>query len=343
MTDLARYAAFGRYMGYRVLASIPTILGLILLVFVISHMIPGNPALTVLGPERNRQELLVLEQEMGLNKPLYIQFYDYIAGLAHGSLGYSYTLAQPVSSLIGSRFPISAELAIASIAIGFPIALYVGLWTALRVNRPEDHAVRVTSLIGIAMPVFWVGIELIILFYTHLHLLPASGQLNPLLNPPTHITGMYILDSALTGNGPDLLSSIRHIILPAVVLAIYTIAFISRIVRSGMLDVLGTDHVRTAAAIGLPRRIIVNKYALRNALLPVITVGALIVAGLIAGVVLTETVFGWIGLGYLVYQAILNSDYPLVMGVVIVSGLLFVVANFLADILYAIIDPRVTL
>lgn len=343
MTDLARYAAFARYMGYRVLQSIPTILGLIVLAFVISHLIPGNPAFTVIGQQIDPQELRIIEQEMGLNKPLYIQFYDYIAGLAHGNLGYAYTLSQPVSSLIASRFPISFELAFASMLIGFPIAFFLGLWTALRVNRPEDHAVRVSSLLGISMPVFWTGTMLILVFYVLLKVLPASGQLDPLLTPPTHISGMYILDSALQGNFADLVSSLSHIVLPAVALAIFIIAFISRILRSGMLDVLGTDHIRTAAAIGLPRNVIVNKYALRNALLPVITVSALIVAGLIAGVVLTESVFGWIGLGYLVYQGILNSDYPLVMGVVLMSGLLFVVANIVVDVLYAIVDPRITL
>ena len=343
MIDLARYSAFARYMGYRALASVPTILGLVVLTFVISHMIPGNPALTVIGPERNPQELQILEQEMGLNKPLYIQFYNYLAGLVHGNLGYSFIQQQSVSSLVASRFPASLELAIASVLIGIPVALFLGLWTALRVNRPEDHAVRVFSLLGISMPVFWVGTELILVFYSFFHLLPASGQLDPALSPPTTITGMYILDSAFTGNFPDLVSSLSHIVLPALTLSIFTIAFLSRIVRSGMLDVLGTDYIRTSAAIGLPRNVIVNKYALRNALLPAITVGALTVAGLIAGVVLTETVFGWIGLGYLAFQSIEGPDYPSLIAVVLISGFLFVIANFIADILYAVVDPRVRL
>lgn len=343
MRDLARYAAFAKYMGYRALASVPTILGLVLLTFVISHLIPGNPALTVIGPERNPQELQVLEQEMGLNKPLYIQFYDYLAGLVHGNLGFSYIQQQPVSSLVASRFPASMELAIASVAIGVPVALLLGLWTALRVNRPEDHAVRTFSLLGISMPVYWVGTELILVFYSYFRLFPASGQLNPTLAPPRTITGMYILDSLLTGNFTDFTNSLWHIVLPAIALSIFTIAFLSRIIRSGMLDVLGTDYIRTSAAIGLPRSVIVNKYALRNALLPAITVAALTVAGLIAGVVLTETVFGWLGLGYLAFQSIEGPDYPSLIAVVLISGFLFVIANFVADILYALVDPRVTL
>ena len=343
MTDLTRFHAFARYMGYRALAAVPTILGLITLTFVLSHIVPGNPALVIIGPEVNAQELKIAEAEMGLNKPLYIQYFDYLGNLFHGNLGYSYVLSSPISTAILGRFASSIELAIAAIAVGIPIALFLGIATAKRVNKPFDHAVRVLSLLGISMPVFWLGEMEILLFYLYLRILPASGEINPLLNTPNHITGMFIVDSALTGNLADLISSLRHIILPALALSIFLIAFMSRIVRSGMLEVLGTDHIRTAAAIGLPTEVVVYKYALRNALLPAITVAAIYTAGLMGGVVLTESVFGWPGVGWLTYYAIQNLDYPTIMGVVLLSGILFVVMNFIADILYAVVDPRVTL
>ncbi len=332
-----------KYITYRALAAVPTILGLIVVTFVLSHVVPGNPALVVIGPEVNPTELKIAEAEMGLNKPLYLQFFIYLFKLLQGNLGYTYIWDQPVSAEIASRFPVSMELALAALVIAVPIALFLGIGTALRVNKPVDHATRVSSLVAISMPVFWVGTLMIILFYFYLRWLPPSGQLNPLLTAPPHITGMMILDSLFTGNLADLLSSVRHILMPAIALSIGLIALLSRILRSGMLDVLGQDYIRTSAAIGLPRRVIVNKYAFRNALLPAITVSALYAAGLMGGVVLTESVFAWPGLGYYAYISIQNTDYPSIMAVVLISGLLFVVINFLADILYAFVDPRVAL
>ncbi|OWP56335.1 MAG: hypothetical protein B2I17_06365 [Thermoplasmatales archaeon B_DKE] len=336
--------SFQKFIIYRVLTLIPTIFGVIVITFLLSRVIPGNPALILIGPEVNKQELLVLENELGLNKPLWVQFLIYLNQLAHLNLGYSYILARPVNYEILQRFPVSFELAIASLVIAVPVAILSGIYAALRANKSGDHATRVFSLLGISMPVFWVDIVLILVFYTYLGVAPAPyGQISIGLTPPSRITGMYILDSLLTFNFADFLNTSWHIILPAIGLSLAGIATISRVVRSSMLDVLNRDFMRTAFAIGLPRKVIINKYALRNAMLPAITVAAIQAGALMSGVVLTETVFSWQGLGLYAVQAIDQLDYPSVMAVVLISGILFAFFNFVADLLYAYVDPRVRL
>ncbi len=336
--------SFQKFIIYRVLTLIPTIFGVIIITFLLSRVVPGNPALILIGPEVNKQELLVLENELGLNKPLWVQFFIYLNQLAHFNLGYSYILGQPVNYEISQRFPVSFELALASLVIAIPVAILSGIYAALRANKSGDHATRVFSLLGISMPVFWVDIVLILVFYTYLGIAPAPyGQISIGLTPPLRITGMYILDSLLTFNFTDFLNTFWHIILPAVGLSLAGIATISRVVRSSMLDVLNRDFMRTAFAIGLPRKVIINKYALRNAMLPAITVAAIQAGALMSGVVLTETVFSWQGLGLYAVQAIDQLDYPSVMAVVLISGILFAFFNFVADLLYAYVDPRVRL
>lgn len=335
---------FRRYLIFRVLSTIPTFFGVIVITFILSHVVPGNPALVVIGPEVNGAELKILEQEMGLNQPLYVQFFIYLGHLIHGNLGYSYVLGHPVNWEIAQRFPASFELAIASLLISLPSAVAIGIFSALRANKMPDHASRILTLAGMSMPVFWFGIVLIVIFYSFLGVAPTPvGQLSNFLIPPPRITGMDILDSLLTLNIPDFLDSVWHIILPAFALALFGIAVVARIVRSSMLDVLGKDFMRTAFAIGLPRKVIINKYALRNALLPAITVAAIQAGALMSGVVLTETVFSWQGMGLLAVQSFYNTDYPTIMAVVLMSAIMFIIFNFIADILYAYVDPRISL
>lgn len=334
---------FRKYLIFRILSIIPTFFGVLTITFILTHVVPGNPALVVIGPEVNKQELLILEREMGLNKPLYVQFFIYLIQLFHGNFGYSWILSHSVDYELGQRFPASFELAIASLIISLPTAVVLGVFSALRANKTADHTVRFVSLAGISMPVFWFGIVLIVIFYTTLGIAPTPvGQLSNSLNPPPRLTGMTIVDSLFTLRIADLGNAIWHIILPAFALSLVGIGVIGRIVRSSMLDVLGKDYMRTVFAIGLPRNVIVNKYALRNALLPAITVAAIQAGALMSGVVLTETVFSWQGMGLLAVNAIDSSDYPIIMGVVLISGLLFILFNFIADILYAYVDPRIT-
>lgn len=337
--------AFSRFLLLRTLSIIPTIFGVLVVTFILSHVVPGNPAIIVIGPSNleNKTQLLQMEKEMGLNQPLLTQFYDYIYQLLRGNLGFSYIQQKYVSYLIGQYLPASMELAITALVIGLPLAISIGIYAALRVNKPADHASRVGSLLGVSMPVFWVGYIMIFIFYTVLRIAPAPlGQLGVLNNNPPRITGMIILDSLLSGQFGNFASGISHILLPAIVLSFAVIAVLSRVTRSSMLEVLSKDYMRTVFAIGLPRRVMVNKYALRNALLPAITVAAIQMGALMGGVVLTETVFSWQGLGLYAFNSISNKDYPSIMGVVLVSAALFALANLVADLLYAYIDPRVT-
>lgn len=333
-----------KFFIFRILSLIPTIFGVLVITFILSHVVPGNPARILVGPEFNQSEYLIIKKELGLDQPLYVQFYIYLSQIAHLNLGYSFIQGQSVNSLISQRFPASLELALASLFVSIPLAIVTGIFASLRANKAGDHASRVGSLLGISMPVFWIEMVMILVFFTYLGWAPApDGQLAiTMVNPPNY-TGMIILDSLLSFNMPALFNSIWHIILPAVGLALAGIAAISRVLRSSMLDVLNKDYMRTAFAIGFPKNVLINKYALRNALLPAITVGAIQAGALIGGVVLTESVFSWQGMGLLAYNAILQLDYPTVMGVVFVSAILFTLVNFAADILYAYIDPRVRL
>lgn len=335
---------FRKFLVLRVVSLVPTIFGLILLTFFLTHIIPGNPAIILGGPEvvSNPAELKVLEAELGLNKPLYIQFIIYMVQLLHFNLGYSFIQGQYISYEIGARFPPTIELAVAAMIIGVPIGIYAGIFAALRANQVGDHAVRITSLLGISMPVFFLDLLLIIVFFSDLHVAPSPfGQLSPQLSYPRTITGFVIIDSLLTGNITDFANSLWHIVLPAVGLSFAVIAVLARVMRSSVLDVVNKDYMRTAFAIGLPRNILIRKYALRNALLPTITVTAIQMGALMGGVVLTETIFSWPGLGLYTYNSILSLDYPSIMAVAILSGVVFVLINFLADILYGVADPRV--
>lgn len=335
---------FIRFIIFRLLSLIPTIFGLLLLTFILSHVIPGNPALILGGPEvvDNPQELHLLDAELGLNKPLYVQFYIYLVQLAHLNLGYSYTQSVSVNYEIAQRAPLTIELAFFTMLIGLPIAIYAGIYSALHANKAGDHAVRTITLFGVSMPVYWLGIVLILLFYVYLGIAPAPfGTLSPLLTPPPTITGATVLDSLITGHFLDFINSLWHIILPAFVLSLFIIAVVGRVIRTSMLDVVNKDYMRTAFAVGLPRNILINRYALKNALLPALTVTAINMGALMGGVVLTETVFSWPGLGWYLFHSIGVLDYTSVMAVVLFSGLVFVIINFIADLLYAIIDPRI--
>lgn len=336
--------SFVKFLIFRIFSIIPTIFGVIVITFILAHIVPGNPARLLVGPDYNQAEYQLLVAELGLNQPLYIQFFDYMNQLAHLNLGYSFLQGQAVNALIGSHFPASFELAIASLVIALPVAIVTGVYASLRANKAGDHASRVGSLLGISMPVFWIEMVMIMVFFTYLGWAAApDGQLGLTYVAPHPYTGMIIIDSLLSFNMADLFNSVWHIILPAVGLSLAGIATISRVLRSSMLDVLNKDFMRTVFAIGLPKNVIVNKYALRNALLPAITVGAIQAGALMGGVVLTESIFSWQGMGLLAFQAISQRDYPTLMGVVLVSAALFTLVNFLADVFYAYIDPRVRL
>ncbi|MGE5380536.1 MAG: ABC transporter permease [Methylocystaceae bacterium] len=329
-----------RYILKRLLLLLPVLLGVLVVVFVVLRCFTTDPAAMMLGQHATTGQIEQLRQQLGLNQPLYVQFIAYLGQILQGDFGRSLMTSTPVLSEIGARFPATIELALFAILLATVFGVVMGVVAAVRQNTKWDYSTMVISLLGVSMPIYWLGLLLIILFAVILGWLPAAGRIDIGLEP-AHVTGMYILDSIITGNWEALNSSLRHIILPGIALASYSTAIIARMTRSTMLEVIRQDYIRTARAKGLAERVVIYRHALRNALIPVITVIGLQMGSLLGGAVLTETVFSWPGIGGRLVEAILANDYPLVQGTVILIAAVFVLVNLLVDILYAYIDPRI--
>jgi peptide/nickel transport system permease protein len=301
-------------IGRRLLLLVPTVLGVLTLVFLLVHIIPGDPVEVMLGETASRADLAQLRADLGLDRPLGEQYARFLGGLARGDLGRSFFYRRPVLAVIAAALPATALLAAAALAVSLLIALPLGVLAAVRRDRPTDRLALVGSLIGVSMPNFWLGPLLIILFSFRLGWLPVSGR-----------------------------ESAASLVLPALTLGTALAAILVRMTRASMLDVLGEDYLRTARAKGVVERTVVARHALRNALLPVVTIVGLQFGALLSGAVITENVFAWPGVGTLLIQAITARDYPLVQGCVLVISLCYVAVNFLTDALYSLIDPRVRL
>ena len=299
-------------IGRRLLLLIPTVLGVLTLVFFLVHLIPGDPVEVMLGETASSADLNQLRADLGLNRPLGEQYVRFLGGLVHGDLGRSFFYRKPVLAVIGAALPATALLAAAALVVALLIALPVGVIAAVRRDKLTDRLALVGSLVGVSMPNFWLGPMLIILFSFRLGWLPVSGR-----------------DGAAS------------LVLPAVTLGVALSAILVRMTRASMLDVLGEDYLRTARAKGVGERTVIARHALRNALLPVVTIVGLQFGALLSGAVITENVFAWPGVGTLLIQAITARDYPLVQGCVLVISLCYVAVNFLTDALYTLIDPRV--
>ena len=259
-----------------------------------------------------------------------------------GDLGYSYIKKQPVTTLIGERLPATIELATAALLFALMVAFPIGIISAVRQNSPLDRLSMATAFLGISMPSFWLGIILILVFSVWLRWLPVQGRIGPNLDLDT-ITGFYIIDSIITRNWAALWSSLRHLVLPAVTLGAAVAAIVARVLRSSMLETLRADYVQLARAKGAPENLVVGKHALRNALIPTVTVVGLQVGVLLGGNMIVETVFGWPGLGRMVVEAIFNRDFPLVQGAVMIYAFTFVMANLIVDVMYTYLNPKITL
>lgn len=329
-----------KYIIKRLIMLIPVILGVSIMVFIVMHVFASDPTSIILGQHATTEQVEKLRIELGLNKPLYIQYFDFLKGILQGDLGNSLITKTSVASEIIARFPATIELAIAAIIIASVLGILIGVISAVKQNTIIDYIGTVISLLGVSMPIFWLGLMLIILFSVNLGWLPVAGRIQIGMEPE-HITGFYILDSLISGDMEALKSSISHIILPAVALASYSTAIIARMTRSTMLDVIRQDYVRTARAKGIFERVVILSHALRNALIPIVTVIGLQLGSLLGGAVLTETVFSWPGVGSYTIDAILKSDYPVVQGTVMMLAVVFVVVNLLVDLLYTQLDPRI--
>lgn len=326
----------------RLISLVPVLIGISIVVFLLLRLTPGDPATVMLGERATPEKVAELRAQLGLDRPLWQQYITFMERLAHGDLGRSIISDDSVASELGQRFPATAELVFFAMCWGLLLGIPTGVIAALKRNTFVDVASMIVALLGVSMPIFWLGLMMIYLFAVWLRVLPPSGQID-LTIPFVRTTNFYLIDALIHGNWAALWSVLRHLILPSLVLSTVTVPILARLTRSAMLDVLNQDYVRTARAKGLRERIVIVRHALRNALLPVVTVVGIQIGGLLGGAILTETIFSWPGMGLWMYQAILNRDYPIVQAGVLVAAVIFVLMNLLVDISYGILDPRIQL
>ena len=331
------FAFFLRRMGL----IIPTFVGITLLVFSLIHMIPGD-AVEAMSGERGMDPARYarLLHEFGLDRPLYVQYFDYLGHVLRGRLGASMTTHEPVMTEFATLFPATLELAICAIVLALIVGLPAGMLAAMKRNSLLDYSVMGASLTGYSMPIFWWALLLILLFSVTLGWTPVSGRIDILYDLPP-VTGFMLVDSLLSGEPGAFRSAVSHLILPAIALGTIPLAVIARMTRSSMLEVLREDYVRTARAKGLSHMRVVGVHAFRNALIPIITVIGLQVGTLLAGAILTETIFSWPGIGKWLVEAIHRRDYPVVQGGILLSATIIIIVNLFVDVLYGVINPRI--
>ncbi len=301
-----------KYVARRLLAAIPTLFGVACIVFLMVHMLPGDPARVIAGPMATEADVAQIRESLGLTKPIGEQFLTFMGNLLHLDLGISARTSQPVLSEVWARLPYTFELALVAITLATIIGISAGVLAATHHNSLTDYLASALSLFGVSMPVYWLGLMLIVIFAINLHMFPAAGADQPI-----------------------------SFALPGLTLALYATGLIARMTRSSMLEVLKQDYVQTARAKGLSERVVVYSHALRNTLLPVITIVGLQFGTLLGGAVLTESVFSWPGIGRLLVDSIFARDYPLVQGIVLTFSTMFIFVNLAVDVLYAYVDPRI--
>ena len=328
------------YLTRRIITFIPTLIGLTLITFIVSMKVPSDPAhLWAGGIKANEQVVEMIKRKYHLDAPIYVQYYYYLLNLLKGDLGISPITHRPILKDLLTYFPATAELAIAAEILIIVIGVPLGIISALKRDSIVDHIVRIISLTGVSLPVFWLGLLLQWIFYYKLSWLPAGGRGIP---PKEIVTGLYILDSLLCHDWSAFIDNLKHIIMPAFALAYSGIGVVARITRSSILDIITSDFVVFLQLKGL-KKLKVMQHILKNALIPIITILGLQFGGLLGGAVITETIFYWPGIGRYAVQAIYNIDFPAIMGVTLLMGLVYVTINFFVDIMYAIVDPRVRL
>ncbi len=333
------------YIIRRLLLLIPVLLGLSLIVFALTRL-GGDPAAMYITERMTAQQKAAIYVKYGFDQPEYIQYLRWLQGALSGDLGYSQTAHMEVAQAIATDFPATFELTTVAIIFAVLLGIPLGILSAKRRNEPVDHAARIFALTGVSIPVFWLGIILQFVFYYYLHLLPAgfrSDTNSGIWDTIAHPTGFYTIDSLLAGSWPAFVDAITHLILPGITLSYVSMAIIARIMRSSMLEVLGAEYIKTARAKGLSDKIVVNKHAVRNALIPTTTVIGLSYGGLLGGAVLTETVFNWPGIGQWSVTAALNRDLASVLGFTMLVAIIYVLVNLIVDVTYAYLDPRIRL
>jgi peptide/nickel transport system permease protein len=321
------------------------VFGVLTLAFVVTKAIPQNPVATLLGPHgmRNPDLVRTVTQLWKLDRPIWEQYFYYVGNILRGELGRSTWSRGPVIEDLAARFPATVELSVFAFLMAMSIAIPTGILSAVYRNSPIDHLSRVVSVAGISAPGFWWGIMFLYVFYFLLGIFPGSGRLSETAIPPPHFTGLYLIDSLVAGQIDVFFDALRHILLPAFTLGIGCSGMTSRLTRSAMLEVLRKDYIKTARMKGLSERVVVFRHALRNSLLAPVTYMGVLFGELLAGVIFIEVIFNWRGMGEYMVNGIFNADYPVILATVIVIALIYSTANLVVDLLYRVLDPRVTI
>ena len=331
----------GRVLARRLVLVVFVLWGVTFVTFFLARVAPGDPARLIAGPHANAAAIANVRALYRLDQPLPEQYWHYLTDLLHGNLGTSFVTRRPVLDDLKAYLPATLELAFYSLAIGSAAGIGLGVVAALRRGSRVDGLARLLAVAGLSVPAFWLAILLQLVVYSRLGLLPFGGRLDTAMAPPPQVTGFMTIDSLLAGQPATFIASIRHLILPVFTLGVAEMGLMARIVRTSMLEVVGEDYIRTAEAKGLSRRRIIVRHALRNALLPAVTILGLEAALLAGGVFLVETIFAWPGVGRYAYDAIRASDYNAIMGVTVVGAVGYVAVNLVVDISYRLLDPRI--
>ena len=330
----------------RIITSLIVLLGVSIITFTLARIVPSNPAALYIGPHARQEEIDRVTQELGLDKPLPVQYYRYMEAVLKGDFGTSIATKRPVRQEITDRFPATLELLFTAMFIAVITGIPLGVLSAQWQGKPLDVAVRAGSIFGVSMPAFWLGLLLQVLFFRNLDLLPLSGRIDSDLrftNPVELITNFYLIDTLITQNWVAFKDTLLHLILPALTLAAYPIGLIARMTRAAMIEVMGQDYIRAARAYGLPRRLITYVLALKNAISPTLTVIGLTIAYSLTGAFFVEVIFNWPGLGLFTVHSLLNIDYPAIMGITLFGATGYILINLVVDLLQAGIDPRISL
>lgn len=332
-----------RFIAKRCLSSLLILFGITVVTFALTQAVPGDPALANLGKDATQGQIASYRETHGLNDPTPVQFGHYLEGLLHGDLGVSQQTHNPVMTDLRGFIPATMELAIVAILLATVFGLTFGILAAVFRDRWPDYVMRFLSLSGVSFPIFWLALVLLYLLFYKAGMFPGGGRLDPGIAPPPNWTGMYTVDALLSGQWTVFLNAVNHLILPACVLAVSSIALLTRYTRAAVLDVIDQDYVRAARSQGLPECTVIGGHVLRAALPAIVTVVGLLFANVLAGTVLVESIFSWPGVGSYGYQAATALDLPAITGVSLFVALVYLVVNFLVDLLYGYLDPRIRL
>jgi peptide/nickel transport system permease protein len=333
-----------RYIVQRIGFTLLVIFGVSLITFFLARVVPGDPTAMWVGAKPTQEALDLARKELGLDRPLVEQYFSYMAGLLKGDLGVSLQTRQPVSHEVGRRYAATFELVTVSIVISLIIGIPLGVLSATKKDKPLDHGTRAFSISGVALPVFWLGMILQLTLHGGMGWFPLQGRIGSQVlidNPIYRISGFYLLDATITGNWTALGSALKHIALPAITLSFASLAVVTRMSRSSMLEVLKEDYIQTSLAYGVAKPVVLYRYALKNALIPTITVVGLAYGLMLGGSVLVESIFDWPGLGRFIVSSITRNDFPAIMGSTMVFAVSYVTINLIVDLIYYWVDPRI--